>query len=222
MGTYLGRHRGLSLQSEKPILSGFPLVPTSFEPDLGTDPGPVWGQSPLLHSLYATIHDLRDYLWENEPELIGDISMGNEKQTVIEAIYNQLITSWNERNASEMAGLFNEFGELIGFDGSLAKGSQEIFDHLNPIFRDHPTPPFVCKVKSVQFLADNAAILRAIAGMISPGQQTINPDLNTHHTLVTIKKGDTWKIALFQNTPAQFHGRPELVERMTSELNELL
>ncbi|WP_053218336.1 SgcJ/EcaC family oxidoreductase [Virgibacillus senegalensis] len=147
--------------------------------------------------------------------------MSKDKQMVIEAVYNQLITAWNERNASGMAELFNEFGELIGFDGSLAKGPKEIFDHLSPIFRDHPTPPFVCKVKSVRFLSDNTVILRAIAGMIPPGQQTINPEVNTHHTLVTVKENDSWKIELFQNTPAQFHGRPELVDQMTNELNEL-
>lgn len=28
--------------------------------------------------------------------------------------------------------------------------------------------------------------------------------------------------ALFQNTPAQFHGRPELAESLTAELRELL
>jgi hypothetical protein len=27
-----------------------------------------------------------------------------------------------------------------------------------------------------------------------------------------------WRIVLFQNTPAQFHGRPSLVEEMTREL----
>jgi hypothetical protein len=28
--------------------------------------------------------------------------------------------------------------------------------------------------------------------------------------------------ALYQNTPAQFHGRPELVQKMTEELQQLL
>lgn len=30
------------------------------------------------------------------------------------------------------------------------------------------------------------------------------------------------QIQLFQNTPAQFHGRPELVEQMTEELRQQL
>jgi hypothetical protein len=31
-----------------------------------------------------------------------------------------------------------------------------------------------------------------------------------------------WRVALFQNTPAQFHGRPDLVAAMTEELQRAL
>ena len=33
---------------------------------------------------------------------------------------------------------------------------------------------------------------------------------------------DGWRIALYQNTPAQFHGRPELSRALTEELRQLL
>nr|WP_263596933.1 hypothetical protein [Metabacillus idriensis] len=36
------------------------------------------------------------------------------------------------------------------------------------------------------------------------------------------KRENKWLIQLFQNTPAKFHGRPELNEQMTKELNQLL
>jgi uncharacterized protein (TIGR02246 family) len=77
-------------------------------------------------------------------------------------------------------------------------------------------------VKDVRFLSSEIAILRAIAGMVPPKQSDINPNVNTHHTLVVVKGDGNWRIQLFQNTPAQFHGRPELVEKMTDELRELL
>jgi len=32
---------------------------------------------------------------------------------------------------------------------------------------------------------------------------------------------DIRSIALFQNTPAQFHGRPELAQQLTEELRQL-
>ncbi|WP_079479014.1 SgcJ/EcaC family oxidoreductase [Halobacillus salinus] len=139
-------------------------------------------------------------------------------EEAITSVYEQLISSWNDRDAKGMASLFTESGESIGFDGSISKGSEDIYAHLEPIFRDHPTPPFITKVKEVIFLGEKAAILRAIAGMVPPGGSDINPDLNTHHTLTLEYINGDWKIVLFQNTPAQFHGRPELVEQMTDEL----
>jgi len=36
----------------------------------------------------------------------------------------------------------------------------------------------------------------------------------------SVKIDGEWRIKLFQNTPAQFHGRPELVEQMTDELRK--
>ncbi len=140
----------------------------------------------------------------------------------IQELYHHLLDAWNNRNASGMAELFTEDGESIGFDGSQSIGRMEIFSHLNPIFEHRPTATFVSKVKSVRFLSKNVAILRAIAGMIPPGASDINPKVNTLHTLIVIYTEGNWRIQLFQNTPAQFHGRPELVEQMTEELRQLL
>ncbi len=87
---------------------------------------------------------------------------------------------------------------------------------------DHPTARFVSKVKDVRFLAPDVAILRSIAGMVPRGLSDINPAANAHQTLVVLNREGNWRIQLFQNTPAQFHGRPELVEQMTEELKALL
>ncbi len=140
----------------------------------------------------------------------------------VQAVYRQLLDAWNNRSARGMADLFTKDGENIGFDGSQAIGRDEIFSHLEPIFANHPTARFVSKVKNVKLLSSEIAILRAIAGMVPPQQSDINPQVNTHHTLVVVKKDGNWIIQLFQNTPAQFHGRPELVEQMTEELRTLL
>jgi uncharacterized protein (TIGR02246 family) len=117
-----------------------------------------------------------------------------------------------------MSDLFTMDGELIGYDGSQVVGKDKIFHHLNPIFKDHPTASFVYKVKKVRYLGSETTILRSIVGMVPPGQTDINPKVNAHQTLLAIKEDGEWKISLFQNTPAQFHGRPELVEQMTEEL----
>jgi len=146
----------------------------------------------------------------------------NSDSKEVQAVYKKLLDAWNERSAEGMAKLFTDDGESIGFDGSQSIGRQEIFSHLQPIFEHHPTARFVSKVKDVRFLSSEIAILRAIAGMVPPKQSDINPNVNTHHTLVVVKRDGNWRIQLFQNTPAQFHGRPELVEKMTAELRELI
>ncbi|VDG97952.1 Uncharacterised protein [Lysinibacillus sphaericus] len=140
----------------------------------------------------------------------------------IENLYQKLIAAWNNRDAQAIAELFAEQGVQIGFDGSKVIGQKEILSHLEPIFKNHPTAPFITKVKDIRFLGTDVAILHAIAGMIPPGKTDIEPKVNALQTLVAVKTDDDWRVELFQNTPAQFHGRPELVEEMTDELQQLL
>ena len=66
------------------------------------------------------------------------------------------------------------------------------------------------------------ALLRAIVGMVLPGKNEINPGTNAIQALIATFEKGAWKISLFQNTPAQFHGHPELVENMTRELTRLI
>ncbi|WP_462410707.1 SgcJ/EcaC family oxidoreductase [Neobacillus sp. Marseille-QA0830] len=145
-----------------------------------------------------------------------------EKIDIVKTVYTELLDAWNHRNARDMAKLFAKDGEMIGFDGSQVIGNQEIFAHVAPIFEHHLTARYISKVKHIQFLSPDIAILRAIAGMVPPQQTDLNPNVNAHQTLVLVKMDGVWRIQLFQNTPAQFHGRPELVEQMTNELRELL
>lgn len=140
----------------------------------------------------------------------------------IKSLYQKLIAAWNNRDAQAMAELFAEQGVQIGFDGSKVIGQKEILSHLEPIFKNHPTAPFITKVKDIRLLGTEVAILHAIAGMIPPGKTDIEPKVNALQTLVAVKKDDDWRVELFQNTPAQFRGRPELVEEMTDELQQLL
>lgn len=143
-------------------------------------------------------------------------------ETEVRALYRQILDCWNKRDAGDMAALFAEDGNLVGFDGSPLNGRAEIESHIRQIFADHQTAAYVGKIREVRFLAPDVAILRAVAGMVPPGQSDLNPAVNTVQTLVAAKRDDQWSVALYQNTPAQFHGRPELVQQLTEELRQLL
>ncbi len=140
----------------------------------------------------------------------------------IRALYQQLLGNWNKRQGEAYAALFAEDGNLIGFDGSQVNGRTEIESHLRSIFADHLTGIYVGKAREVRLLTPDVALVRAVAGMVPPKQSDLNPQLNTIQTLVARKTENRWHIALFQNTPAQFQGRPELVQQLTEELRQLL
>ncbi len=146
----------------------------------------------------------------------------NTDEKLVKELYGQFLKGWNNSDAVAMMEPFAEDGEMIGYDGSQYQGREEAVTNLEQIFSSHQTAAFVAIVKTVRFIGTDAAILRAVAGMLPPGQSTINPNVNTHHTLIAQKKNDKWEIVLLQNTPAQFHGRPELVQKMTEELQKLV
>jgi uncharacterized protein (TIGR02246 family) len=136
-------------------------------------------------------------------------------------VYSTLIAGWNDRDARAFASVFAEDGSLIGFDGSDPKGRATIEREQQTIFADHTPARYVAKVRSIELLAPNVALLRAVVGMIPPGATDLKPERNAHQTLLARKHGDKWCVVLFQNTPAAYDGRPQLVQALTEELQRV-
>ena len=140
----------------------------------------------------------------------------------VRSIYQRLLDAWSRRDAAAYAALFDDGANVVGFDGSQMNGRSEIESTLAGIFAHHQTASYVSIVREVRTLTPEVAILRAVVGMVPPGQTDINPAVNAIQSLVAVKRGGQWRIALFQNTPAQFHGRPEITQQLTEELRQLL
>lgn len=146
----------------------------------------------------------------------------SDDERAVRALYSVLLRAWNERDAEAFAAPFLAEGSIIGYDGSIVDGQAEIARHIGDIFRHHQTPIYIVRVKRVRFLAPEIAIVRGYVGMPSVSALVINPTLNAIQSLVAQRVDGVWRIALFQNTPAQFHGRPDLVAEMTAELQRTL
>lgn len=148
--------------------------------------------------------------------------LSSDTEEALTCLYEDLLAAWNRRDAAGIASLYSARGSQVGFDGSVANGPHEIEAHLAPIFANHPTAAFVGKVREVRALGRDAALLRAIAGMIPPGRNDINPEANSIQTLVAARDAEgRWRVEMFHNTPAAFHGRPEEREKLTQELRAL-
>ncbi|HEV2874354.1 MAG TPA: SgcJ/EcaC family oxidoreductase [Thermoleophilaceae bacterium] len=147
-------------------------------------------------------------------------SIDTEPHTAARDLYARLMEAWNARDADAFAALFARDGVSIGFDGSQAVGDG-IREHLGAVFGDHPTAPYIAKVREVRAVRADAVLLRAIVGMVPPGRDAVNPDANALQSLLAERGEDGWRIALFQNTPAQYHGHPEAVEAHTAEIERV-
>ena len=140
----------------------------------------------------------------------------------VTALYRQLLEAWNARDAAAMAALCATEGLMVGFDGSIHSGPDAIRDQVGHIFADHQTAEYVAKVQAVRLPRPGVAVLYAYAGMAPRGATQLNEATNAVQTMVaTLQEDGAWRIVLFQNTPAAFHGRPELSAAMTRELTEI-
>lgn len=134
------------------------------------------------------------------------------------ALYRELLLAWNRRDADAFGDCFTENGSAIGFDGSPMNGRAEIVASLKAVFDGHSTAAYVSVVREVRVLGPGVILIRAVVGMVPPGQARVDPRVNALQSVIAVDTGDEMKIALLQNTPAAFHGRPEMVQQLTEEL----
>lgn len=145
-----------------------------------------------------------------------------DAMTSIRELYEKLLDSWNRKSGCDFASLFLEDGEAVGFDGSSHMGRSLIESDVTNLFSRHIPAAYIGIVRTIRFLAPDVAVLRAVAGMVPPGQSDIHPAVNAVQTLVARREDEGWRIALFQNTPAAYHGRPHLAEQLSEELRQEL
>jgi uncharacterized protein (TIGR02246 family) len=148
--------------------------------------------------------------------------MGPNTHSQALALYERLLRAWTDHDADAFGAVFADDGSSVGFDGSTMNGRQEIVATIRAIFRDHRTATYIAKVREVRELGANVLLLRAVVGMTPPGAAELNPAVNAIQSVVMTGQGTDLRVALLHNTPAAFHGRPELVEQLTRELTAVL
>lgn len=144
--------------------------------------------------------------------------MTNDVEEEVRATYHAILAGWNAADATAFAAPFADDGEVIGFDGSRVVGRVPIEAEMAGIFTDHATGRYVGIVRGVRQLGRDVAVLHAVSGVLPAGADAIKPDLNSMQSLVAQRQADGWQVILYQNTPAAFHGRPELADALTAEL----
>ena len=138
--------------------------------------------------------------------------------STIAALLARYLDAWNARDADAMAETLCEDAVLVGFDGSVMKGREDARTTLRQIFADHPTGRYVWLLRGTPELAPGVVALYALAGLVPAGKDDIDPSLTAVLSLVALRQGGEWRIRMFQTTPAQLHGQPQVREDYAAEL----
>lgn len=146
------------------------------------------------------------------------MSAGHPQDTQIRALYARFLAGWNQRSGVSVSSVFADDGEIIDFDGTLRSGRLSIAADMRRMFSEHQTPTFVGVVRSVRKLTDGVAVLHAVAGMVPPGADAVDPALHTVHVLTAVEDGGRWRVAVLQSTPARYGGRSDALAALTAEL----
>jgi uncharacterized protein (TIGR02246 family) len=144
-------------------------------------------------------------------------------EAAIRTLYEQLMDGWNSGDGNAFAAPFAEDADFVAFDGSYFKGRQEIATFHQMLFDQFLRGTrLVGKVRSVRFLTPDVAVMNVVGGTAMLGQSELEAERNSIQTLVATKRAGEWHLATFQNSRAQYMGRPELAQALTEELRQLL
>jgi uncharacterized protein (TIGR02246 family) len=144
-------------------------------------------------------------------------------ETTIRNLYQRTIDGWNKASGDAFAAPYTGDSDFIGFDGTYMKGRQEIASFHQMLFdRFLRGSRLIGKVRSIRFVTVDVAIMIAVGGTVMAGQSDIEPERNSIHTIVAVKRNNNWYFTAFQNSRAQYIGRPEAVQVLTEELRQEL
>jgi uncharacterized protein (TIGR02246 family) len=139
----------------------------------------------------------------------------------IDTCYRELLLAWNRRDAQAFAALFTDEGQSIAFDGSAMNGRAEIASTLATVFQNELTGRYAASIRDVVEIAPGVVLLRSIVGMIPPESFDLNVMVKATQSVVFLEHDDEVKVALLQSTPAAFHGRSDVAEVLTLELEQI-
>ena len=124
-------------------------------------------------------------------------------KTTIRNLYEQMIDGWNKGSGRIFAAPYTDDSDFIGFDGTYMKGRQEIASFHQMLFDKFlKGSRLIGKIRSIRFVTSYVAVMIAVGGTVMAGQSDIEPERNSIHSLVAIKRDAKWYLTTFQNSRA--------------------
>jgi uncharacterized protein (TIGR02246 family) len=151
------------------------------------------------------------------------LDLKSDDEAAIRKLYQQMIYGWNAGRGDAFAAPYTDDSDFIGFDGTYMKGRQEVASFHQMLFDKFLRGSrIIGKIRSIRFVTMDVAIMIAVGGTVMAGQSDIETERNSIHTIVAVKCDSNWYFTAFQNSRAQYIGRPEASQALTEELRQEL
>jgi uncharacterized protein (TIGR02246 family) len=122
-------------------------------------------------------------------------------EAAVRALVTQSSDAWNRGDADSLSAVWAENGELVAGDGTYCNGRPEIAAYLTRLLTGSwKGSRFVASVTNVRFPQPDVALLHVNAGFVLPGETEPAPDRRAVQSLVAVRVGSTWRLALYHST----------------------
>lgn len=148
-----------------------------------------------------------------------------DDEAALRKLYQQMIDGSNASSGDAFAAPYpyTDDSDFIGFDGTYMKGRQEIASFHQMLLTNFLDAVILLeKSEVIRFVAIDIAIMIAVDGTIMAGKSDIEPERNSIHTIVAVKRNVRWYFTAFQDSRARYSGRPEESQALTEELRQEL
>ncbi|WAS90088.1 SgcJ/EcaC family oxidoreductase [Nannocystis punicea] len=109
--------------------------------------------------------------------------------------------AWGRGDARAYAALFAPEVDYVAFDGSIARGREEVERGHAALFSTVLRATALRgEVEDVRLVGADAAVAHALGAVVWPWQQGLPPDRLSRQTYVLVRAGEGWTIAAFHNT----------------------
>jgi uncharacterized protein (TIGR02246 family) len=139
---------------------------------------------------------------------VPDVRPADDQE--LKALFQRLCQAWTDGDAAAYGACFTADVDYVSFDGTRARGREEVVDSHDKLFRGVLFgSALVGEVESIRYLADNVAVLHGSGSVLVAWRTQLPKRRLTRNTVVAVRGPEGWRFTAIHNgriRPVQIPG----------------